>query len=141
MTERGVEADSEAPPVSERGLVDAAHDAFAAAMQVAETTLALLRAELRLARRSAVNLIGLAIALVFLATAVWLALNAAIVVGIFQLSGNLFLGIALVATLNIAGALWTVAGMRRAWRDLTLPHTRALVASSSERPAQLEEKP
>ncbi|MBL0222514.1 MAG: hypothetical protein IPQ17_07205 [Xanthomonadales bacterium] len=39
---------------------------------MAETTLALLRAELRLARRSAVTLIGLAIALVFLATAVWL---------------------------------------------------------------------
>lgn len=141
MTDRGVEPVAEAPPASERGLIDVARDAFSGAMQVAEATLALLRAELQLARRSAVTLIGLAFALAFLGTAVWLSVNAAVAVGIFQLSGNLFVGIGLVAVLNIAGAFWVVAGMRRAWRDLTLPHTRAVIASGSGRSPGTAETP
>lgn len=140
MADPRIESEGEAAPASERGLVDIAHDAFTAAMQVAEASLALLRAELQLAGRSAISIIWLSFALIFLGVTAWLFSTAAIAAGIYQLSGNLFLGIATVAAFNIAGALWVIAGIRRCWRDLSLPQTRALMASGSASAAKPEGK-
>lgn len=140
MADMPIDSDVEAAPVSERSLVDIARDAFAAAMQVAEASLALLRAELQLAKRSAGMIVGLAFALIFLGATAWLAVAAAIAVGVYQLSGNLFFGIASVAAINIFGALWVIVGMRRCWRDLTLPRTRALIVSGSGSAKALGEK-
>ena len=141
MSDSDSEGDPAAAHKSEPSLVDVARTVFDGAMKVAEASLALLRAELQLAKRSAATIIWLAFALIFLGATAWLSLAAAIAVGVYQLSGNLFLGIATVAAINIAGVLWTIAGMRRCWRDLTLPHTRALIASSPVTVPQLQDKP
>ena len=90
--------------------------------------LALLRAELRLARSSAFVLIWLGFALVFLGVGAWLATSAAIAAGIYQLTGNVFYGVGTVALANIVGALVVVHQMRGCWRDLALPRTRRAIA-------------
>jgi len=88
----------------------------------------LLRAELRLARSSAFALIGLGFALVFLGVGAWLATSAAIAAGVYQLTGNVFVGIGSVALANIAGAFAVMFAMRGCWRDLGLPRSRRLLA-------------
>ena len=141
MADSNNESDPAAPPIPEPSLVDVARNAFVGAIRVAEASLALLRAELQVARRSAATIIWLAFALILLGATAWLCFTAAFAVGIFQLSGNLFLGIASVAAINIAGALWAIAGMRRCWRDLTLPHTRALIVSGPGSAGEPQDKP
>lgn len=141
MSDCNSEGDPAAPHTPEPSLVDVARTAFDGAIKVAEASLALLFAELQLAKRSATTIIWLAFALIFLGATAWLSFAGAIAVGVYQLSGNLFLGIATVAAINIAGVLWTIAGMRRCWRDLTFPHTRALISSGSVTVPQLQEKP
>lgn len=94
------------------------------ALRVAEAAFALLRAELRLARSSAVVLVGLGFALMFFGIGAWLATSAAIVAGIYQLTGNLFYGIGSVALANLIGATLVVWAIRACWRDLALPRTR-----------------
>lgn len=100
--------------------------------RVATAALALLRAELRLARSSAFVLIWLGFALVFLGVGAWLATSAAIAAGIYQLTGNVFYGIGSVALANIAGVLVVVFAMRGCWRDLALPRTRRAIADFRE---------
>jgi hypothetical protein len=99
------------------------------AMQVAEASWALLKSELRLARRSAIALVWLGFALVFVGAAAWLSTCAAIAVGIYQVTGNVLVGVAAVALANLSGAVWIVFAMRRCWRDVGLPETRAWVGS------------
>ncbi len=140
MADTRTEGDPETASASERSLVDIARDVLAAAMQVAEASLALLRAELQLAGRSALMILWLAFVLISLAAAAWLSIIAALVVGIFQLSGNLFLGIATVTVINIAGAFWVITEIRRCWHDLTLPQTRALIVSPPDRPMERQGK-
>jgi hypothetical protein len=115
-------ADSTATP--EPDTFSAARAALDQAMRVAEAALSLLRAELRLARSSALMLIWLGFALVFLGVGAWLATSAAIAAGIYQLTGNVFYGIGSVALANIAGVVAVLFGMRGCWRDLGLPRTR-----------------
>ena len=141
MADSNSESEPAAPDIAEPSLVDVARSAFDGAMHVAEASLALLRAELQLAKRSAFTIVWLAFALIFLGATAWLSLTAAIAVGVFQLSGNLFLGIATVTAINSTGALWAIAGMRRCWRDLTLPNTRALLTSRTGRAAERQDKP
>ena len=121
------------------GLLEAARGALEGAMRVAEASLALLRAELRLAGRSAMTIVWLAFLLIFLGASAWLSLTAAVAVGLYQLSGNLFLGIAAVALANVAGVLAVVLAMRRRWHDLSLPHTRALMVRDNA-PAGVSER-
>ncbi len=126
-------------PRAEAGdLLHAAREVLHGTLEVAEASLALLRAELGLARSSAVNLVWLAFVLVFLGVGAWLATSAAIAVGLWQLTGNAFAGIGVVALGNLAGVAFVLAAMRRCWRDLGLPRTRELVrglqAPSSDRP-------
>lgn len=109
-------------------------DAFAAAraavdqaMHVAEAALALLRAELRLARGSALMLVWLGFALVFLGVGAWLATGAAIAAGIYQLTGNVFYGIGSIALANLIGVAAVLLAMRVCWRDLGLPRTRRAI--------------
>ena len=97
------------------------------AIRVAEAAAALLRAELQLARSSALSLLGLALVLVVLGGGAWLAITAAIAVGIQQATGNLFYGIGSVALANLFGAGLVARAMRRCWRDLGLPRTRRLL--------------
>lgn len=102
------------------------------ALRVASAALALLRAELKLARSSAFVLVWLGFALVFLGVGAWLATSAAIAAGIYQLTGNVFYGIGSVALANIAGVLVVLWAMRGCWRDLALPRTRRAIADLRE---------
>jgi hypothetical protein len=115
----------QAPP----SLSDNLRDTVASAWHLAEASLALLRAELRLARSSALALVWLAFGLMFFGVGAWLALTVAIAMGIAQLSGQPLLGVAAVALINLAGAAWVLHAMRRCWADLGLPRTRALIAN------------
>jgi hypothetical protein len=109
--------------------LESAGATLAGAVQVAEAWLALLKSELRLARRSAIALVWLGFALVFVGAAAWLSTCAAIAVGIYQLTGNVLIGVAAVALANMSAAVWIVFAMRRCWRDVSLPETRAWVGS------------
>lgn len=102
------------------------------AMRVASAAFALLRAELRLARSSALVLIWLSFALVFLGVGAWLATTAAIAAGIYQLTGNVFYGVGSVALANIIGVIIVLLAMRGCWRDLSLPRTRRVLADLRE---------
>lgn len=101
-------------------------------LRVASAALALLRAELRLARSSAFVLVWLSFALVFLGVGAWLATSAAIAAGIYQLTGNVFYGIGSVALANILGVVLVLFAMRGCWRDLALPRTRRAIADFRE---------
>lgn len=105
----------------------AARAAFDQAVRVADAALALLRAELRLARSSALSMLGLAFALVFLGVGAWLATSAAIAAAIYQLTGNVFYGVGSVALANLIGVAWVLLAMRSCWRDLGLPRTRRML--------------
>jgi len=107
---------------------DAARNAVEQALRVAQAALALLRAELRLARSSALLLVWLSFLLVFLGVGAWLAASAAIAVGVYQLSGNLFLGIGSVALANLIGGAAVLFAMRSCWHDLALPRTRRMLS-------------
>jgi hypothetical protein len=127
----------DAPGEDERGGgierdLDAARDAVEQAVRVAQAALALLRAELRLARSSALLLVWLSFLLVFLGVGAWLAASAAIAAGVYQLSGNLFLGIGTVALANLIGSGIVLLAMRTCWRDLALPRTRRMLAGVGE---------
>jgi hypothetical protein len=114
-------------------LTESLRDTLASAWHLAEASLALLRAELRLARSSALALAWLAFALVFFGVGAWLALTVAIAMVIAQLSGQPLIGVAAVALINLAGTAWVLLAMRRCWSDLGLPRTRALIAQPSVR--------
>ena len=113
---------------AQRGDFAVACEAIAHAVRVAEAALALLRAELRLARSSALMLVWLSFLLVFLGVGAWLATSAAIAIGVYLLSGNLFYGIGSVALANVAGALLVLRVMKRCWGDLALPRTRRAIS-------------
>jgi len=123
MTE-GADASADSATTPEPDTFSAARAALDQAMRVAEAALSLLRAELRLARSSALMLVWLGFALVFLGVGAWLATSAAIAAGIYQLTGNVFYGIGSVALANIIGVGAVLLGMRGCWRDLGLPRTR-----------------
>lgn len=122
----------------DESLLDSLRDALRGALQVAEASFALLRSELRLARSSAMAIIWLAFAFIILGAGAWLSTIAAIAAGIYQLSGNFFIGVAVVAVINLAGIGWVVVMMRRCWRDLSLPQTRALITAASPDPKSRE---
>ncbi len=103
---------------------DVARNALEQAKQVAYAAFALLRAELRLARSSALMLVWLGFALVFFGVGAWLATSAAIAAGIYELTGNVFYGIGSVAIANLIGVAIVLFFMRGCWRDLALPRTR-----------------
>ena len=100
-------------------------------LRVAEAALALLRTEFLLARSSAMLMIWLSFALIFLGVGAWLATSAAIAAGIYQLTGNVFYGIGSVALANMIGIAWVLLVMRSCWRDLTLPRTRRVLGEIS----------
>lgn len=123
-------------------LIERATEALRDALQVAEASLALLRAELRLARSSALAMIWLGFALVFFGVGAWMAISLAFALGIQMLTGSFLLGAAGVALLNLVGATWVLYSMRRCWRDLSLPRTRALLVSPRPvQPADASSKP
>ncbi|MGN6521030.1 MAG: hypothetical protein ACTHK2_16590 [Dokdonella sp.] len=105
-----------------------AREALAQAVRVAESALALLRAELRLARSSALMLVWLSFLLVFLGVGAWLAASAAIAVGVYLLSGNLFYGVGSVALANAVGIVLVLRAMKTCWRDIALPRTRRVIS-------------
>jgi hypothetical protein len=121
------EGDHDQPAPEPRGLIDTLRDAMESALRIAEASLALLRAELALAQRSAVRLLVLALVLIFFGVGAWLATSAAIAAGIYELTGNAFYGIGFVALCNIAGIAAVVIMMKRSLHDLTLPKTRELL--------------
>jgi hypothetical protein len=122
---------AQAPPASE-DTIASIRSAFDETLHVASTALALLRAELRLARSSAFVLVWLSFALVFLGVGAWLATSAAIAAGIYQLTGSVFYGIGSVALANIIGMIAVLFAMRGCWRDLALPRTRRAIADFRE---------
>jgi hypothetical protein len=112
---------------AEPHLPEAAEEVLATALHLAQAHLRLLRAELRLARASALALIGFAFAFGFLGVTAWLAICAALAVAIQSLTGSLAIGIAALALANLAGMAIVFAAMRRCWSDLGLPRTRRLL--------------
>lgn len=107
--------------------IAAARITFEHAVAAFEAAWALLCAELRLARSSAIALAAFALLLVFLGVGAWLATSAAIAAGIYELSGNIFYGIAAVALGNIIGAAFVLLAIQRCWRDMSLPRTRRAI--------------
>lgn len=105
----------------------AARDALEQALRAVAAAFALLRAELRLARSSAMMLVWLAFALVFLGVGAWLAASAAIAAGIYELTGSIFYGVGSVALANLCGVGIVLLMMRTCWRDLALPRTRRML--------------
>src|SRR5579871_5226542 len=101
-------------------------------LRVARAALALLQAELRLARSSAFMLVWLSFALVFLGVGAWLATSAAVAAGTYQLTGNVFYGVGAVALANIVGVIVVLFAMRGCWRDIALPRTRRAIARVRE---------
>jgi hypothetical protein len=87
----------------------------------------LLRAELRLARSSAAALVWLGLATLVLAMGAWAGLNVFLIAAIHAWSGSVLLGTGVVACANFAGALWSVAAMRRCLDDLRFPRTRRVL--------------
>jgi len=120
----------EAPEGGERSedAITLVRSAIDETLRLAGSALALLRAELRLARSSAFALIWLGFALLFLGVGAWLATSAAIAAGVYELTGNVFVGIGSVALANIAGLFAVLFAMRGCWRDLGLPRTRRVLA-------------
>lgn len=129
-----IAADAPGPgaPADENDPVSLFKTAVDEALRVSSAALALLRAELRLARSSAFVLVWLSFALVFLGVGAWLATSAAIAAGIYQLTGNVFYGIGSVALANILGVILVLFAMRGCWRDLALPRTRRAIADFRE---------
>ncbi|HVV98387.1 MAG TPA: hypothetical protein VHC92_14690 [Rhodanobacteraceae bacterium] len=123
---------AQTPPADEPDTITVVKSVFDETLRVASAALALLRAELRLARSSAFALVWLGFALVFLGVGAWLATSAAIAAGIYQLTGNVFYGVGSVALANIVGMLAVVFAMRGCWRDLALPRTRRAIADFRE---------
>jgi hypothetical protein len=119
-------------PSAEQDTFTSIQSVFDETLRLASTALALLRAELRLARSSAFVLVWLSFALVFLGVGAWLATSAAIAAGIYQLTGNVFYGVGTVALANILGVIAVVFAMRGCWRDLALPRTRRAIADFRE---------
>ncbi|HEV7490345.1 MAG TPA: hypothetical protein VGO25_06035 [Rhodanobacteraceae bacterium] len=119
-------------PADENDPVSLFKTAVDEALRVSSAALALLRAELRLARSSAFVLVWLSFALVFLGVGAWLATSAAIAAGVYQLTGNMFYGIGSVALANILGVILVLFAMRGCWRDLALPRTRRAIADFRE---------
>ena len=105
----------------------AARIMFEDAIAAVEAAWALLCAELKLARSSAIALAGFALLLIFFGVGAWLATSAAIAAGIYELTGNMFYGIASVALGNIIGAAFVLLAIRRCWRDMGLPRTRRAI--------------
>lgn len=109
-------------------VIDQARAVLDAALGTFQSSLALLRAELRLARSSASLLVALAAILAVLAIGAWLALLALIAAGVHELSGNWFIGVGSVFVLNALGIVWVVLIMRRCLRDLGMPRTRRMLS-------------
>jgi len=128
----GTTADAGGPGESSEDTIAIVKAAMDQTLRVAGAALALLRAELRLARSSAFVLVWLGFALVFLGVGAWLATSAAIAAGIYQLTGNVFYGIGSVALANIAGVFVVLFAMRGCWRDLALPRTRRAISDFRE---------
>lgn len=117
-------------PGREAGLggdLEAARATAEQAWRVTRAALALLRAELKLARSSAVMLVVLGALLLLLGAGSWLAINAAIAAGIYELTGNVFYGVGGAALVNLAGVALVLWRMRACARDLGLPRTRQLL--------------
>lgn len=107
--------------------IAAARITFERAIAAIEAAWALLCAELQLARSSAIAIAGFAMLLVFFGVGAWLATSGAIAAGIYELTGNVFYGIAVVAIANIVGAALMLLAIRRCWRDVSLPRTRRAI--------------
>ena len=126
--EAAAPADVRADPSVDADIA-AARVTFERAVAAIQAAWALLCAELRLARSSAIALAAFALLLVFLGVGAWLATSAAIAAGIYELSGNIFYGIAAVALGNIVGAALVLLAIRRCWRDMSLPRTRRAIGA------------
>lgn len=124
--------DASGPDPSGNDLIQTLRVAAEQALRVIAAAAALLRAEIAVARASAIALVWLSFALVFLGVGAWLATSAAIAAGVYELTGNVFYGVGSVALANIVGALAVMLAMRGCWRDLTLPRTRRALADLTE---------
>lgn len=127
MSEDEAHAESDVRDDSVFADIAAARLTFEHAIAAVEAAWALLCAELQLARSSAIALAGFALLLVFLGVGAWLATSAAIAAGVYELTGNLFYGIAVVALGNLIGAAFVLLAIRNCWRDMSLPRTRRAI--------------
>lgn len=86
--------------------------------------MALLGAELDLARRSLVGVLVLCVLLVLFLLGCWLGAMLLIVAAAYQLSGNLPISAASLIIVNGLAVAYTVWRIRRGARNLTMPRSR-----------------
>jgi len=122
------------PPADEPNFVDLAVASAQSAVELASAALSLVKAEFALARASALQLILLGFALIFFGVVAWLGLAATLTVGLFALIGNLFFSVVIVTAANIAACWLIFLAMRRRYRNLSLPRTRALLLTRNAEP-------
>lgn len=142
----GARLDESRAPSSVDGMLDQARALFDAALDAFQSSLTLLRAELKLAKSSASLLLMLAAVLAVLAIGAWLALLALIAAGVHELVDNWFIGVGSVVVLNALGIVWVVIAMRRCLRDMTMPRTRHMLSglrqsATSTEATTMEPKP
>ncbi len=107
---------------------DQARELFHAAMEIVTASFALVRAEFHLARNSALFLLAMSCVLVVLGVGTWLGLLALLAAGVARLAGSWSVGIASVVLINSIGGVWVFFMIRRAFRDMSMPRTRRMIA-------------
>lgn len=120
---------------SDAGVVDQAKALFDAALATFQSSLELFKAEFRLAKSSASTLLMMMAVAAVLAISMWLALLALVAAGVYELTGNWFLGIGVVVLLAAAGIAWSVVVIKRCLRDMAMPRTRRMLSGQSAEPS------
>ena len=113
---------------TDSGVLEQASELFHAGLATVAASFALVRAEFRLARNSALFLLAMSCVLIVLAVGTWLGLLTLVAAGIARLAGSWFAGIGTVVLLNSAGGAWVFLLIRRAFRDMSMPRTRRMLS-------------
>lgn len=127
--------DEAAQPSTLETVKDAAHSVAELATEATTMGLAwleLAKAEAVVARNNAMRIVGATVVMAVLGLAAWLFLCAAIGYGLAALIGRIDVAMAIVAALNIGLIIVLVLAIRRWWRSLQMPHSRAALTDMAK---------
>jgi Putative Actinobacterial Holin-X, holin superfamily III len=108
-------------------------DVAASGSQLLRAWVDLFDREFRLARRSLLSLVVSAVLLPVIVFSAWLAINAALVGVLERFTGGWLSAISATAAIQLIAIGTLVLLMRRWWRDLSLPQSRAALVRAMER--------
>jgi hypothetical protein len=108
-------------------------DVAASGSQLLRAWVDLFDREFRLARRSLLYLVVSAVVFPIIAFSAWLALSAALVGILERFTGGWLSALSAVAGVQLIAIGILLLLMRRWWRDLTLPQSRAALVRAMER--------